>query len=244
MCRSWACGWSSARPASRPAARTPRSTSSAARGASSPSATSTSASTEHHTVIEGSMRVKLYGKAADPRPGRRDHDPARHAAHAEARRRAVRTDPHPPDAERPQRRVLRAARRARLQPPRLPQARSRPRVRPRAGRCRPRRSPEPEDPAAARRAARQRVHVRRRVGRRRRARGRLRHARRRHHLPALVEARLHRRRATTASTPHQHFKGRLPYHLHTRTRTIRSERPHRARRARPTATCAAPASGP
>jgi uncharacterized protein YndB with AHSA1/START domain/mannose-6-phosphate isomerase-like protein (cupin superfamily) len=26
---------------------------------------------------------------------------------------------------------------------------------------------------------------------------------------------------------HQHFKGRLPYHLHTRTRTVRSERPHR-----------------
>ncbi|MDA0164918.1 SRPBCC family protein [Solirubrobacter ginsenosidimutans] len=26
---------------------------------------------------------------------------------------------------------------------------------------------------------------------------------------------------------HQHFKGRLPYHLHTRTRTIHSERPHR-----------------
>jgi mannose-6-phosphate isomerase-like protein (cupin superfamily)/uncharacterized protein YndB with AHSA1/START domain len=25
---------------------------------------------------------------------------------------------------------------------------------------------------------------------------------------------------------HQHFKGRLPYHLHTRTRTVRSERPH------------------
>jgi quercetin dioxygenase-like cupin family protein/uncharacterized protein YndB with AHSA1/START domain len=25
---------------------------------------------------------------------------------------------------------------------------------------------------------------------------------------------------------HQHFKGRLPYHLHTRTRTTRSERPH------------------
>jgi uncharacterized protein YndB with AHSA1/START domain len=26
---------------------------------------------------------------------------------------------------------------------------------------------------------------------------------------------------------HQHFKGRLPYHLHTRTRTTHSERPHR-----------------
>lgn len=25
----------------------------------------------------------------------------------------------------------------------------------------------------------------------------------------------------------QHFKGRLPYHLHTRTRTTRAERPHR-----------------
>jgi quercetin dioxygenase-like cupin family protein/uncharacterized protein YndB with AHSA1/START domain len=25
---------------------------------------------------------------------------------------------------------------------------------------------------------------------------------------------------------HQHFKGRLPYHLHTRTKTVRSERPH------------------
>ena len=27
----------------------------------------------------------------------------------------------------------------------------------------------------------------------------------------------------------QHFKGRLPYHLHTRTRTISAERPHRLR---------------
>jgi hypothetical protein len=26
---------------------------------------------------------------------------------------------------------------------------------------------------------------------------------------------------------HQHFKGRLPYHLHTRTKTTQSERPHR-----------------
>ena len=48
-------------------------------------ATSTSGVTEHHTVIEGSMRVKLHGKVARPRAGRRDHDPARHAAHAAAR---------------------------------------------------------------------------------------------------------------------------------------------------------------
>jgi quercetin dioxygenase-like cupin family protein/uncharacterized protein YndB with AHSA1/START domain len=31
---------------------------------------------------------------------------------------------------------------------------------------------------------------------------------------------------TDGEFTHQHFKGRLPYHLHTRTKTTRSERPH------------------
>ena len=31
---------------------------------------------------------------------------------------------------------------------------------------------------------------------------------------------------TDGEYTHQHFKGRLPYHLHTRTRTTHSERPH------------------
>ena len=41
----------------------------------------------------------------------------------------------------------------------------------------------------------------------------------------------------------QHFKGRLPYHLHTRSRIVRLERAARRSRARSTATCAASAAG-
>ena len=65
-----------------------------------------------------------------------------------------------------------------------------------------------------------------------------------HDLPAVVEAGLHRRRRRRRASrqSHQHFKGRLPYHLHTRTTTVRSSA-RTGSRARPTATCAAPASG-
>ena len=43
--------------------------------------------TEHHTVLEGSMRVKLHGKVHLLKRRRRDHDPARHPALPEARER-------------------------------------------------------------------------------------------------------------------------------------------------------------
>lgn len=38
--------------------------------------------------------------------------------------------------------------------------------------------------------------------------------------PVYLEA------TTEGETTVQHFKGRLPYHLHTRTRTVRADRPH------------------
>ena len=91
-------------------------------------------------------------------------------------------------------------------------------------------------------SSRPRVRVRRRVARRRAARGRLRRARRRQHLPGVVEAGLHRRRDDGEYTL-QHFKGRLPVppaHAHA---DGRGPSARTSCRARPTATCAAPASG-
>ena len=49
--------------------------------------------TEHYTVLEGAMRIKLHGKTYVLRARRRDHDPARHAAHAAAGRQRRRPRP-------------------------------------------------------------------------------------------------------------------------------------------------------
>ena len=66
------------------------------------------------------------------------------------------------------------------------------------------------------------------MARRRAARGRLRRARRRQTYPQWWKPVYIDVTPRRASTRHQHFKGRLPYHLHTRTKTDRSsERPHR-----------------
>ena len=199
--------------------------------------------TEHHTVIEGSMKVKLHGKVHTLDAGRRDHDPAGHAALPEARRRRRRADPHPPDAERAQRRVLRAPGQARLQPLRLSQARLRREVRPGPGRGGPRRPPLASRPSSgSRRRCRERV---RRSSTSGTSPPRPRTSSTRSPTPTPTPSggsRSTSTSATTASTRHQHFKGRLPYHLHTRTRTV-SASGRTSSRARPTATCAAPASG-
>ena len=47
--------------------------------------TCTSGVTEHHTVIEGAMQVKLHGKVHVLSAGDEIDDPARHAAHPDAR---------------------------------------------------------------------------------------------------------------------------------------------------------------
>ena len=186
--------------------------------------------TEHHTVIAGAMRVKLHGKTHILGPGDElvippDTPHQQHPAGREEGRIRIRLTPSARSDEF-------FERLGELDYNRLgfPQARLRRALRRRAGRRRSRCPPQPEDPAARRprraRAGEPRVRVRRRVGRRRGA------------------ARPSSTRSPTApptppggsrstSTPshdgeltHQHFKGRLPYHLHTRTRTTVSERPH------------------
>ena len=118
--------------------------------------------------------------------------------------------------------------RARLQPLRLPQAALGREVRARARRGRPRGPPEPEDPAADRArcstteytfvdewdvaAPREDVFDTLADGTTYPAWWK----------PVYIDA-THDGEYTL-----QHFKGRLPYHLHTRTRTTHSERPHRA----------------
>ena len=78
--------------------------------------------TEHHTVLEGSMKVKLHGKMHILGPGDEITIPPDTPHDQQPGEQGGGPDPHPPDPERPQRRVLRAPRRARLQPLRLPQA--------------------------------------------------------------------------------------------------------------------------
>ena len=112
------------------------------------------------------------------------------------------------------------------------------------------------DPPVGRRAARAlarrargrlpRVPVRRRVGRRRAARA---------VFAAISDARTYPvwwkpvyidvesdGEAEVGKVSRQHFKGRLPYHLHT-TRRSRGSRPRTSSRPTSTATCAATASG-
>ena len=197
--------------------------------------------TEHHTVIEGSMRVKLHGKMHVLGPGDEITIPP-DTPHSRSPGARAGPDPHPPDAERPQRRVLRAPRRARLQPLRLPQARSGAKF--------------VRELGEAGHAARPSLKTQQRLAAlldseytfvdewdvAAAARGRLRRARRRHDLPAVVEAGLHRRRATTASTPTSTSRAACPTTC-TRARARRTPSARTGSRARPTATCAAPASG-
>ena len=157
--------------------------------------------TERHEVIEGVVRIKLHGKVHVLRAGDSIDDPARHAPLPAPRGRRHGSRPRPPHAGRADRGVPRGARddvaREAVQPCRLPEARRGRGVRARPRRVRLRRAAQPPDPEAdgerAAQAHRQRVHVRRRVGRPGPGRGRLRRARRRHHLPGVVEAGLHRR---------------------------------------------------
>ena len=153
MCRSWACGCefrATARVDRRRVHRGRRGR--PAEGLHHASPTSTSASTEHHTVLEGVDAGQAARQGARPRaPATRSRSrPTRRTpsspAATSAGRVRIRLTP-----ERPQRRVLRAPRRSSTTTASASRSRARRRdVRARPRRVRPRRPPEPEDPAAAR----------------------------------------------------------------------------------------------
>ena len=242
MCRSWACGCSSARRAeSTGGAYTEVDVVGRPKGFIR-AAHVQSASPSTTPCSRARCGSSCTARPTSSRAGDADHDPARHAAHAAPGRRTpgrirIRLTP-----ERAQRRVLRAPGRAATTTASASRSPSRRAIRQRARRVRPRRPPEPEDPAAARRALLDSEYVfvdewdvaappeavfdTLADGT---------------HLPALVEAGLHRRRAT-ASTPTSTSRAAC------RTTCTRAPGPTtpsaRTRsRARPTATCAAPASG-
>ena len=66
--------------------------------------------TEHHTVLQGAMRIKLRGKMHVLAPGDELTIPPDTPHTQQPGRKRPRPCPHPADPERPQRRVLRAAR--------------------------------------------------------------------------------------------------------------------------------------
>ena len=165
-------------------------------------------------------------QAARARRRRRDHDPARHAALPAARERGQRPDPHPPDAERAQRRVLRAPRASSTTTGfGFPKPRSAARF--------------VRELGASGHAARPSLKIQQRLAALLDDRYEFVDEWDVHAPPEDVFDTL----ADGTTYPqwwkpvyigvthdgeftHQHFKGRLPYHLHTRTKTTRSERPH------------------
>ena len=224
-------------------ARTPRSTSSAGRRASSAPPTCTSASASSCTVLEGAMKVKLHGRTYVLASRRADHDPARHAAHAAPDRQGARARAHPP------RRRARAATSSSSAWPRWTTTVS-------AIPSRPRLRASSPSSGESGHAARPSLKTQKRLARlfdaeyvfsdewdvAADARGRLRRARRRHDLPALVEAglhrRQHRRRVHATSTSRAACRTTC-----TRGRGRRTPSARTRSRARPTATCAVPGCG-
>ena len=185
--------------ASRPAGSTPRSTWSAGRKGFILVSDVHVGMTERHRGHRGRDERSSCTARSTCCTTATHRDPARRPALPAPRRRGRRPGADPPDARRPDRRVLRAPRPDVAQFNRLgfPKPLSGARFVRDLGAVRARRAPEPEDAAADRarrpQPRRPRVRVRRRVARRCPARGRLRRARRRPDLPPVVEAGLHRR---------------------------------------------------
>ena len=194
--------------------------------------------TERHEVIEGTMRLVVDGRehllrageAMEVPPG----TPHRQLPGDDGSGR-VRVQLRPAGAPRFLRRLARmavdASSTAGATRGRVARRRDRARLRRRGPRPRPSLRVQRALSAALLRARLARVPVRRRVGRRGAARGGVRGARRRPQLPGLVAAGLRRGRGrdgepAVGKESRQHFKGRLPYHLHTRSRITRLEPPH------------------
>ena len=204
------------------------------------------------------MRLEHRRARAPARPRRRDDDAARHAARqlpgAATGAGRVRVTLRPRGATRGVPRAPRARPRWTVQPLRLPRRRSPPRSSSRDfGDERPRRqavrcASSARSPSAslARRARASTCSSTSGTSPRRARRCSTRSPTRRTY-PRVVEAGLHRRRgrrrAGVGKESRQHFKGRLPYHLHTRSRIVRARARRTSSRPRSTATCAATGSG-
>ena len=246
MCRSWACGWSSSRPAE----------------------STDGAYTEVDVVGQpkGFIRARARARRRQPSTHRCSRARCRssctatstcsHAGRRRSRSRPTRRTPAArsattaaacASASRPSARSDEFFERladAGLQPPRLSQARLRRALR-RASWASPATPPRPSLKTQQRlaRLLDAEYVFSRRVGRRRR--------RPRPSTtcsPTAPPTRTGGSRSTSTRRldgeyTYQHFKGRLPYHLHTRTRTIAAPSARTASRARPTATCAGPGSG-
>ena len=190
---------------------------------------------ERHEVIEGSMRLVLDGREHVLRAGRGDDRAGRRAAPPAPAGDGAGPRARPAAPRGRHRGVPAPARRAGPQPLRLPAAGRGRRVRARLRRQRPRRRAVAARPAhalEARSSASPRASTRSSTSgtstRRARpcsARSPTPAATREWWKPVYIDVEADGEPALGKES-RQHFKGRLPYHLHTRSRIVRLEPPH------------------